>query len=81
MISSRSQHELDDISLKANGGKSNWDLRVQYNELQNKVTKIIKQIKVEYFCNKIEENKHNPQQLWKIFIQSAIETKIKETLA
>ena len=64
--------------LQANSDKNNRDIRVQYNKLRNKVTKTIKQTKVRYFRNKIEENKNNPKQLWKQFKSIGYSNKSKE---
>ena len=71
-------YERDNMLLRANLDKSNRDLRVQYNKLRNKVTKTIKQTKVRYFRNKIEENKNNPKQLWKQFKSIGYRNKSKE---
>ena len=72
-------YERDNMLMQANSDKTNRDLRVQYNKLRNKVTKTIKQTKVSYFRNKIEENKNNSKQLWKQFKSIGYRNKSKET--
>ena len=71
-------YERDNMLLKANLDKNNRDLRVEYNKLRNKVTKSIRKARVDYFCNKIEENKNNPKQLWKQFKSIGYSNKSKE---
>ena len=73
-------YERDNMLMQANSDKTNRNLRVQYNKLRNKVTKTIKQTKVSYFRNKIEENKNNPKQLWKQFKSIGYRNKSKENL-
>ena len=70
--------ERDNTLLKANSDLENRDIRVQYNKLRNKVTKTIRQTKVGYFRNKVEENKNNPKLLWKQFKSIGYRNKSKE---
>merc|ERR1712002_780136 len=56
--------ERDKPLILANKKKSNLELRKYYNKLRNKVTKLIKRTKTNFFQNKIEEYKDNPKLLW-----------------
>ena len=56
--------EREKSLILANKEKSNLELRKHYNKLRNKVTKVIRKTKANFFQNKIEEHKDNPKLLW-----------------
>ena len=62
----------------SNKNKANPELRNQYNKLRNKVTKIVKQTKANFFQDKIDEHKDNSKQLWSQFQTLGYSHKNKE---
>ena len=61
----------------SNKYKANKTLRVEFNELRNKVQREIKKAKSSFFKDKIEENKNNPKKLWKQFKSLGYSSKSK----
>ena len=60
-------HERDKTLYNSNRDKENTDLRDKYKNQRNAVTSTVRQVKANYFCNKIDEYKDNPKLLWKHF--------------
>ena len=54
-------HKRDKALSISNKYRSNTTLRVEFNELRNKVQREIKKAKSNFFKDKIEENKNNPK--------------------
>ena len=61
----------------SNKYRSNTTLRLEFNELRNKVQREIKKAKSNFFKDKIEENKNNPKKLWKQFKSLGYSSKSK----
>ena len=57
--------ERDKALHYKNRNKANTELKEKFNKLRNTVTTKCRQAKNTYYSNKIEENKDNPNQLWK----------------
>ena len=70
--------ERDRALQKANRNKNKPDLRATYNRLRNKVVNLVKRTKANHFCNKVEEHKNNPKELWKQFKSLGYSNKSKE---
>ena len=62
----------------SNKNKHDIELRKAYNKLRNKVTRLIKKTKANYFHDKVEEHKDNPKRLWKQFKTIGYSNKNKE---
>ena len=58
-------NEIDKALNIANKNKRIKALRHKFNSIRNKVQREIKKAKSNYFKNKVEENKKNPNNLWK----------------
>merc|ERR1712106_562909 len=70
--------ERDRALYNANRNKQNPDLRKVFNKLRNKVIKLNRQKKSSHFCNKVEEHKNDPKQLWKQLKTLGYSNKSKE---
>ena len=46
---------------------NSFELRKVYSKLRNKLTRLIRQTKANFFHNKVDEHKDNPKLLWKQF--------------
>ena len=64
-----------------NKNKHNDELRKDYNKARNKVTRVIKKTKANYFHDKVEEHKDKPKLLWKQFKALVPAIEIKKKLA
>ena len=58
--------------------RSNPDHRKYYNKLRNRVTKLIRKTKANFFQDKVEEHKDNPKLLWKQLNTLGYSNKSKE---
>ena len=57
---------------------ANPDLRKNYSKLRNRVTKLIRKTKANFFQNKVEEHKDNSKLLWKQLNTLEYSNKTKE---
>merc|ERR1711888_465871 len=71
-------HEREKALTQSNNEKSNPDLRKNYSKLRNRVTKLIRKTKANFFQNKIEERKDNSKLLWKQLNTLGYSNKSKE---
>ena len=60
-------HARDRALLESNKNKTDVELRKVYSKLRNKLTRLIRQTKANFFQNKVDEHKDNPKMLWKQF--------------
>ena len=70
--------ERDKALNQANNERSNPDLRKYYNKLRNRVKKLIRKTKANFFQDKVEEHKDNPKLLWKQLNTLGYSNKSKE---
>jgi hypothetical protein len=66
----------DNLWKKYKNNTSNASFRIQYKELRNKVTTLIRNSKKDYFLNKINSLKNNSREIWKV-IDEIVESKKK----
>ena len=70
--------ERDNALYNANRNKQDPELRKFFNKLRNKVVKLNRQKKSRHFCDKVEEHKNDPKQLWKQLKTLGYSNKCKE---
>ena len=71
-------HERDKMLMHANKNKDDIEARKRYKELRNRVIKVTRKAKSNYFSDRVEEFKDNAKLLWKQFKSLGYSHKTKE---